>query len=174
LLYEEVRPAGAGQAFDIWVLPLERDRTPRPYLRSPFDELGPAVSPDGHWLAYTSNESGQQEVYMRAFPVPGARVQISSGGGRAPRWAPNGRELFYRTDDSLVAVSVSLAPVLRVGLRRALFAIEPYLVGGPRSSPGYDVHPDGRRFLMIRQGSSTRELVVVLNWFDQLRGGRGR
>ena len=169
LLYEQVSRVGQAMGFDIWVRPLEGDRTPTPYLQAPFDELGPAVSPDGHWLAYTSNESGQQEVYMRAFPLPGAPVQISAGGGRAPRWAPSGRELFYRNDDSLVAVSVSLAPVVRVGSRRALFTIDPYLVGGPRSSPGYDVHPDGRRFLMIRRGSATRDLVVVLHWFDQLR-----
>jgi len=174
LVYEQGSPARPETGLDIWVLPLVGERTPRPYLRSPFDEVGPAVSPDGRWLAYSSDESGQSEVYVRAFPVPGARIQISSGGGRAPRWSPDGRELFYRDDDSLVAVGVSLAPTLRVGSRRALFAIEPYLVGGPRSGGGYDVHPDGRRFLMIRQGSATRDLIVVLNWFDQLRGGRRR
>jgi len=101
-------------------------------------------------------------------------VRISSGGGRGGQWGRDGRELFYRSEDSLVAVSVSLAPVLRVGSPRALFATEPYVVGGPRGSPGYDVHPDGRRFLMIRRGATTRELVVVLNWFDQLRGVRRR
>ncbi len=174
LLYEDVRPASPATEFDIWVVPLQGERTPRPYLRSPFDELGPAVSPDGHWVAYTSNESGQAEVYVRAFPVPGARVQISSGGGRAPRWAPNGGELFYRNDDSLVAVSVSLAPGFKVGPRRALFSIDPYLVGGARPGAGYDVHPDGRRFLMIRQGAPSHDLVVVLHWFDQLRAGPGR
>jgi eukaryotic-like serine/threonine-protein kinase len=166
---EEVNPLRPETAGDIWVLPLMGDRTPRPYLQTPFDESFPALSPDGRWLAYTSTESGQAEVYVRIFPVPGARVQISSGGGRAPRWAPDGREIFYRSEDSLVAVSVSPAPLLRVGSRHTLFATEPYLGAGPRTGAGYDVHPDGRRFLMIRQGSATRELVVVLNWFDQLR-----
>jgi len=174
LLYEDVHAPAPATEFDIWVLPVEGDRTPRPYLRTPFDEVGPAVSPDGRWVAYASNESGQQEVYVRAYPAPGAAVQISSGGGRGAQWGRDGRELFYRSEDSLVAVSVSLAPVLRVGSRRALFATEPYVVGGARGSPGYDVHPDGRRFLMIRRGATTRELVVVLNWFDQLRGVRRR
>ncbi len=157
---------------DLWMLRLDGARRPQPYLRGSSDEHSAAVSPDGQWLAYVSNESGRDEVYVRAFPKPGVPVQISSGGGREPRWAPRGRELFYRNEQGMVAAAVATSPSFRVGGRKVLFDDKAYLshpVGA-----AYDVHPDGRRFLMIRRGSEGPQVVVVLNWFAQLRAVSAR
>jgi len=154
--------------WDVWILPLPGERRLQPYLRGPSDEHSPTVSPDGRWLAYVSDESGRDEVYVRTFPTPGAPVQISAGDGREPRWAPSGREVFYRSQQDMVAAAVSTSPSFRVERRSVLFDDKPYLsfhVGA-----AYDVHPDGRRFLMVRRGSESPQVVVVLNWFDQLRG----
>jgi serine/threonine-protein kinase len=155
---------------DIWILPLDGERRSTPYLRTPFDERGAAVSPDGRWLAYVSDESGRDEIYVRAFPLPGPAVRISEGGGREPRWAPDGRELFYRSEAGMVTAAVAAASAMTVGRREVLFDDRPF-VAIP-SATGYDVHPDGRRLLMIRRGLESREVVVVLNWFDHLRAGR--
>jgi Tol biopolymer transport system component len=154
---------------DIWILPLQGERRLQPYLRGPSDEHSPVVSPDGEWLAYVSDESGRDEVYVRAFPTPGAPVLVSAEGGREPRWAPSGREVFYRSDNGMVAVAVSTSGAFRVGRAKVLFDDKRYLAHPYGTA--YDVHPDGRRFLMIRLGSEGPQVVVVLNWLGQLRGG---
>jgi serine/threonine-protein kinase len=154
-------------SWGIWMLPLDGERRPRPYLRGPSDEHSAALSPDGRWLAYVSNQSGQDEAYVRPFAERGSPVQISSGGGREPRWAPSGRELFYRNQQGLVAAAVGASPPLRVGRRTVLFDDKPYL--SHTVGAAYDVHPDGRRFLMVRRGSESPHVVVVLNWLDQVR-----
>lgn len=157
--------------FDIWTLPMRGERTLRPYLRGPSDEHSPAVSPDGRWLAYVSNESGRDEVYVQPFPKPGTRVLVSSGGGREPRWAASGREIFYRGEPGMVATAVTTSPSFRVGGRIVLFDDKPFLAH--LYGAAYDVHPDGRRFLMIRRGLESPQVVVVLNWFGapRLAGG---
>ena len=80
-----------------------------------------ALSPDGHWLAYQSDQTGQMEVYVQSYPVPGARVPVSLQGGSEPAWAHNGRELFYRSGDSLMVASVTQSPTFAVAGRRRLF-----------------------------------------------------
>lgn len=157
--------------WDIWILPLQGERRLQPYLRGPSDEHSPAVSPDGRWLAYVSDEGGQNEIYVRSFPIPGNPVQVSSGGGREPRWASSGRELFYRGQRGMVAVPVSTSPSFRAGRGTVLFDDKPYL--SHEIGAAYDVHPDGRRFLMVRLGSEGPQVVVVLNWFAQLRAATG-
>ena len=124
------------------------------------------MSPDGRWLAYVSSESGQNEVYVRAFPNPGNPVQISLRGGREPRWAPSGREVFYRGELGMVAAAVATSPAFRVGSRTVLFDDQPYL--SHAYGTAYDVHPDGRHFLMVQRGAESPQVVVVLNWL----GGR--
>jgi serine/threonine-protein kinase len=148
---------------DIWILPLPGDKRMRPYLRGPFEEHSADLSPDGRWLAYVSNESGRDEVYVRAFPTPGAPVLISSGGGREPRWAATGREVFYRGEKGMVAVTVTTSGSVHVGRRTILFDDKPYVAHGYGAA--YDVHPDGRRFVMVRRGSEGPQVVVVLNLF---------
>jgi serine/threonine-protein kinase len=148
---------------DIWILPLQGDKRLLPYLRGPFEEHSAAVAPDGRSLAYVSNESGRDEVYVRAFPTPGAPVLISSGGGREPRWAASGREVFYRGEKGMVAAAVTTSGSVRVDRRTILFDDKPYVAHG--YGVAYDVHPDGRRFAMVRRGPEGPQVVVVLNLF---------
>lgn len=155
---------------DIWVLTLVGERAIAPYLRGPSDERSVALSPDGRWLAYVSNESGRDEVYVRSFPDPGAPVRVSLGGGSEPRWSSNGRELFHRAPQGMVAAEISMEPTLRVGSHEVLFNDDGYV--SYQDGAAYDVHPDGQRFLMIRRGSEPRDMVVVLNGFDGLRTAR--
>jgi hypothetical protein len=95
---------------DLWLLPVTGDRKPQVFLRTPFNEWGGVVSPDGKWISYASNESGRAEVYVQAFPGPSGKVQISTEGGRAARWAHNGRELFYRNGRKMMVVAYSTSP----------------------------------------------------------------
>jgi DNA-binding SARP family transcriptional activator/Tol biopolymer transport system component len=163
----QTRDARTGWDISILPLPLETQQQPQPYLRGLPDEHSAAMSPDGHWVTYVSNESGQDEVYARAFPTPGNPVQISLGGGREPRWAPAGQEVFYRSSQGLVAAVVSTSGAFRVERRSVLFDDKPYLAHAVGAA--YDVHPDGRRFLMIRRGSESPQVVVVLNAFARRR-----
>ncbi|MBI4476266.1 MAG: hypothetical protein HY654_03780, partial [Acidobacteria bacterium] len=123
------------------------------------------------WLAYESNESGQEEIYVRPFPnVADGRWQVSSGGGNVPLWARSGRELFYRDGTSLMSVPVQTTPTFAAGTPRKLF--EGYVSGLGRT---YDVSRDGQRFLMIKDSTAADQtmtapsMVVVLNWFEELK-----
>jgi eukaryotic-like serine/threonine-protein kinase len=152
---------------DIWILPLDADHKPRPFLNTPAQENAPAFSPNGRWLAYVSDESGQRDVYIRPFPGPGGRVQVSSGGGVEPVWARNGRELFFRSGDRMMVVSIRTEPVFAIGPVEALFA-GGYLFGD--FGPAYDVSADGQRFLMVKPvpPKVPTQLHVAFNWLDDL------
>src|SRR4029077_18250032 len=97
------------------------DRQAKPFLITPSNESVPSFSPDGHWLAYISDESGRYEVYVQPYPGPGAKYQISNEGGTEPVWNPNGRELFYRSGEKMMAVDVSSEPNFSVGKAKMLF-----------------------------------------------------
>jgi eukaryotic-like serine/threonine-protein kinase len=143
-----------------------------------FDERNAEVSPDGRWVAYESNESGQFQVYVRPFPsVENGRWQVSTGGGRQPAWARNGRELLYwGPDGALMAASVTLTPG-SAGFTTAVPVklIEPrsyYRAEGDNNlGRTYDISPDGRRFLMIKQGgfdqAATPPNLIVVQHFDE-------
>ena len=162
----------------ITIVPLHGDRTPRPLDSGSYAQGSPKFSPDGQWLAYCSNESGKPQVYVQAFPGPGAKIQVSSEGGTDPVWRRSGGELFYRNGDGMMAVPVSLGPGLSAGRPQKLWMGD-YSHGmstscgpaGPTSS-NYDVTPDGQRFLMIsdrdRNTAPTREIVVALGWAEEL------
>jgi Tol biopolymer transport system component len=143
-----VRNAGRG--------PLE------PLVATRFDELYPAVSPDGRWLAYVSNQSGRNEVYARPLDGRGAQVQVSLDGGIEPLWGPDGRELFYRggreTAPQLIAASLATSPELAVTARRELFGVTEMATATPHAN--YDVSPDGSTFVMVRNNPSTRIMVI--------------
>ena len=156
--------------FDLWLLPLDDKHKPRSFLETPFYEGGPVFSPDGRWLAYGSDESGRLQVYVQSFPGPGRKWQISSEGGAEPVWARNGRELFYRNGDQMMAVDITTEPFFSAGNPRLLFEGE-YL-RPVRSLALYDVAPDGQRFLMVQeseQESAAGQINVVLNWFTDLK-----
>jgi len=161
---------------EVWQLPLEGARTPAPLLSGEFAYANSEISPDGRWLAYTSNESGQFEVYIQPYPGPGAKTPVSIGGGGELVWAPDGRELYYRVGTRMMVASVQTQPTLRVSQPRVLFEGSQYTVSGGGARQ-YHVAPDGR-FLMIRPGETPTSaggapqydhFVVVENWFDELR-----
>ena len=151
------------------VVLLDADGEVHSLLASPFSEDLPALSPDGRWLAYASNESGELEVYVRPFPnVNDQNWQVSTDGGTAPVWARDGRELFYLRGHEMVAVPVETEPSFRSGKLETLFRKQHLGFGWGHP---YDVGPDGR-FLMVTPVSEeqleTREIVLVLNWFEEL------
>ena len=135
--------------------------------------IGTCFSPNGRWLAYTSNQSGRFEVYVQPFPEVGARWQISSDGGAEPVWARNGRELFFRNGDKMMTVDVSIDPQFHAGKPRLLFEGR-YEAHSLTTS--YDVAPDGQRFTMVKAGEpapAPAQVNVVLNWDEQLKRGAG-
>ena len=151
---------------DLMLVPLHPAGPPVPWAAGPRIQAEPALSPDGKWLAYDSDESGSFEVYVRAFPGPGPRYQVSSGGGTSPRWSARG-ELFFLSTDSLVAVPVqSLGATLALGKSRALFANHYALLN---FHAPYDVAADGSWFVFVssRAGARSPSFRVVHNWFVQ-------
>jgi serine/threonine-protein kinase len=145
-------------------------------LTEDWAEFAASLSPDERWLAYVSDEDGDDEVYVTAFPVPAGRVKISERGGSAPVWHPRGTSLYYLDDRAdLIEAQLRFAPSLDVVGRGTLFAAAAYRRG--RNVREYDVSPDGDRFVMLRiSGESTAgdELEVVTNWFEELRERMGR
>jgi Tol biopolymer transport system component len=155
---------------DIWVLRMS-DRKLLPFLQTPFNEAVPRFSPDGRWLAYISDESGRYEIYVQSYPGPGGKWQISTEGGTEPAWNGNGRELFYRNGDKMMAVDITTQPGFAAGTPRMLF--EGRYERAPFPSTNYDVSPDGQRFLMLKPNESAdaapTQINVVLNWFEELK-----
>jgi hypothetical protein len=142
-----------------------------PVVATAFTEISPALSPNGRWLAYSSNESGKNEIYVVPFPNTRAgKWAISTGGGTEPLWSHRGTELFYRdASGNLVAVEVNTNPTFSVGRATALFPAAGY--SSLRFNPQYAVGPDDRRFLMIRplETNTPDKLIVVENWFEELK-----
>jgi serine/threonine-protein kinase len=153
---------------DLWTVDLDFDRTPRSFLATAANELSPVFSPDARRIAYVSNETGQNEVYVRPFPGPGPVLPISIDGGSEPAWSRDGNELFYRHGDSLMKVSVRYSPRFEVG--RPEPAIDEPLLPGSGGNASYDVPATGSRFLMLRPapGSTGDELRLVVNWAHSL------
>jgi serine/threonine-protein kinase len=145
------------------------DTAPQALLAAAQEEYSPLVSPNGKWLAYTSNESGQEEVYVRPFASPDrARWVVSVGGGTEPLWAASGREIFYRQPSGdLVRRTVTETPDLSLGQVEKLFDARPYRSDHYHRS--YDIAPKGDRFLMVRRQGLVSELVLVTNWFEELK-----
>ncbi len=150
-----------------------------PLLTSEFDETAMAVSPDGRWLAYASNESGRQEVYVRPFPdLESGRWLVSTDGGSSPRWAHSGRELFYLTPaNEMMSAVVLTRPTFTVAERRVLFQFGADFVM-TRVYTSYDITPDDQRFVIVRNVSAQREermqLILIENWLEELHEKMGR
>jgi serine/threonine-protein kinase len=153
---------------DIWVMSLDGEREPQVFLQTKFNERAMRFSPDGRWLAYTSDESGRNEVYVRPFPkAEEAKWQISTGGGGWQLWARNGRELVYRSGNRMMTVDITTEPSFSPSKPRLLFET-------PRVRPRRDfaVTPDGQSFLIVQAGEhqeETRQFNVVLNSFEELK-----
>jgi Tol biopolymer transport system component len=150
------------------------DRKMQPFLDSPGYRDAPQFSPDGHWLAYVSDETGHKEIYVQPYPGPGGKWQISTDGGSEPMWNPNGRELFYRSgnnDEKLMAVDISTQSGFAPGKPHQLF--QGNYLPDPYARANYDVSPDGQRFLMLKpigqSEAAPTQIDVVLNWTEELK-----
>jgi Tol biopolymer transport system component len=164
----------------LWFLPLTpgkpEDRKPKLYLKTDFDENQGQFSPDGRFVAFTSNASGRDEIYVQPFPTASdGKWTVSKGGGIAPRWRGDGKELFYISSDSkMMSVEVSNKPVFKLGIPKALF--ETSMFGGPsaRNVIRYDVTSDGKKFLInnvTAEGNPAplSPITVVMNWTALLK-----
>lgn len=160
----------SGSGHDIWILPLSPGAKPFVYLRTPFTESDAHFSPDGKWIAYTSDESGRSEIYVQSFPAGNGKWQVSTAGGLYPRWSPKGSELFFSTlDDVLTAVSIKTSPTFSIGASTPLFRLPhgaPYAEGDEIIA--YDVSADGQRFLLNIPVESEKPsyITLVLNWMS--------
>jgi len=167
---------------DLWVLPASgtpESHKPIPYLMTPASEGQGRFSPNGHWVAYTSDESspGQYQIYVQSFPAGSGKFQVSVGtGGTQPRWSRDGKELFYLSaEGKLMAVDVKTAPTFEAGIPKPLF--DPQTLGSRNfsfSRYDYDVTADGKRFLVINvstapASSASAPITVVVNWLAALK-----
>ncbi|HVP38087.1 MAG TPA: protein kinase [Candidatus Saccharimonadales bacterium] len=160
----------ARSVWSVWAMPADGRQPPRPVVQSAFNERGGRLSPDGRWLAYASNESGHDEVYVIPYPGPGGKWQVSTAGGSFPQWRADGKELFFEgPDQSILAVDVHAGTTFEVGVPKPLF--KTVIAPSPFLGFRWAVSRDGQRFLVSTPpgGSSAGRLVVVTNWATELR-----
>jgi hypothetical protein len=166
ILYASVRSPGSDN--DLWVLPMEGDQTPYPFLSTAFDERGSQFSPDGRWVAYQSNESGRFDIYVRPFSGPGGQWLVSTLGGSQVRWSPSGKELYYiATDGKLIAVPITInGTSLEPGAPVILF--QPRIWGGGSNTltgHQYDVARDGRLLInTFLDDAASTSITLIQNW----------
>jgi len=164
-------PVGNSRASDIYVVPLDSGTSSvTPYLATPFDETAPAVSPDGRWITYVSDETGRPEVYAGSLALGGAREVISSEGGREPVWSRDGQTLYYRTlNGNVMAATMKPGAQLAMTSKVTLFQANAEL---SNNGADFDVHPNGASFLVMRSRTVETKLTVVTNAFAQLAAAR--
>ena len=172
LLYTVANPENR---LDLWYLKRKEDGSgfePASFLQTPFNETAPQLSPDGRFVAYCSDESGQYEVYVQPFPEGGGNWQVSTNGGCQPRWRHDGKELFYVEGDMLIAVVVKSTPRFSSGSATSLFR-DPGLGQASANQIQYDVVADGQRFVLVGTPDSEEDkkpsIHVVMNWHDEFR-----
>lgn len=166
MIYSTVRPDAADN--DLWFVPMEGGtaRTPVPYLVAPARQQQAQFSPDGRFVAYGSDQSGTWEIYVQPFPsASDGKWMVSSGGGGEARWSRDGKELFYFSGQTLMAVPVSVQPTFSNGAPVALFDA-PVQAGYTNDSHRWQVAPDGKRFLLLTTAGQDKapSLDVVVNW----------
>ena len=162
-----VRTVGGPGRRDVWLSSLDSISPLKPLLTTAANEVAPALSPDGRWLAYVSDESGRDEVYVRSFPGMAGRYQVSRDGGAEPVWSPRGGELFYRSGPLLLAAEIRAGTSFEVARHTPLFSDGSYVSDGTHAV--YDVTPDGSHFVMIKRLQAASYMTVTLNRFANLR-----
>jgi serine/threonine-protein kinase len=168
LIFQELEGAGfttggVSGNWNLWIAPVDSPAAARPLLRNRFNEQSAAISPDGQWLAYQSNETGTNAVYMRRLLEGGGRLRVSLGAGSSPQWSRDGRELFYRDGDSVFAVPIRTGAQPGIGAARTSFVLSSAIIE-------VDIRPDGRSLVAARsQIAQGGEIELVLNWFEQPR-----
>ena len=155
---------------DIALFSMEDDSEPQPFIQSSTWECCPMFSPDGQWLAYVSEDTGQPGVYVRPYPEPDVKWLVSGEeGGSEPVWSPDGTELFYRSDNKMMVVSIRTEPTFNASRPQVLFEGSYLVTTLTRGNQYYDISPDGQRFLMIKEPEGQSQINVVLNWFEELK-----
>jgi Tol biopolymer transport system component len=149
------------------------DRAQRMPIQMRGTEGAPHLSPDGRWLAYASDESGRRQIYVQPYPGPGGKWQISTDGGNEPQWSRNGKELFYRSGNKMMAVDIATQTGFAAAKPRQLFEGRYMVTSTGWARPNYDVSPDGQRFLMLKpvepEQAPVTQINVVLNWSEELK-----
>ena len=158
----------ADKSSDVYVLSLTGAPHPAPLITSAAFDGGAQFSPDGRGIAYASDESGQLEVYVRSYPMSDRKWPVSTHGGTGPRWNRNGKEIFYRSGNKIMAANVSAGHDVVLSDPRLLFE-QRYAYGANTALANYDVSVDGQRFVMVKNDAGASHLNVVLNWFDELK-----
>jgi WD40-like Beta Propeller Repeat len=159
---------GSAGTMTIKTLSLDGSDNIQRFLQAPFTLNSAHFSPDGHWVADTTDESGRRDICVQPFPAGNGKWMISTAGGQYPRWPRNAHEIFFISGDQLMSVAVKTQPAFKPGTPHALFSTTDYLVG----AGNYDVTPNGQQFLMVKQeelSTSPKELNVVLNWPEELK-----
>ncbi|MDP9264491.1 MAG: hypothetical protein M3O85_09255, partial [Acidobacteriota bacterium] len=166
LLYEAYEAQRTKVGYDLMLLPLEGKHTPQPFLASPSAERGGHFSPDGQWVAYSSDETGRPEIYLRPFSSPNPKLRVTQDGGTWPVWRRDGKELFYLSlDKRVMSVSVQLGPAPKAGPPQALFPTD-------KDTADFAVSADGRRFLLTQPAGTSQATLpirVVVNWTAELQ-----
>ncbi len=165
-------------SFDLWAIPADGSGEPVEYLATEFFERFPAISPNGRWIAYMSDESGREEIYVRPFPIAAGKWQVSDGGGDWPSWSRDGSELIYRTEDGMMSAKISTEnasfragrpqPLASGGFSNGQIGVS---VAGSIFSD-YEIMPDGQSFIILQGGEGQtvqNHVTLVTNWFDVLR-----
>jgi len=151
---------GPERKSDLWILDL-KERKKTPFIATPFDEIEPQFSPDGRWLAFSSDESGQFELYLAPLPGPGEKLRVSTAGGSRPRWRRDGKELYYVSKDNrMTVVAMREGAGAELGPAESLFSLD---AAGWRD---YDVAADGMKFLVVINADDRRSSFISLttNW----------
>ena len=164
LAFEENSPS---TRTDIWILPLHGEPKPRPFVQTAYTEWSPAFSPDGHWIAYESDESGRSQIYIQPFPGPGGRWQISNEDGTRPFWNHDGRELYYINEKKVMVVPIQGGASFSAGTPRVLFEGDFFASGH-----FYDISPNGQQFFFIKDvtpAGAPTEVNVILNWSSEIK-----
>ena len=171
LIYGTENP---GAAHDVWYVETQRDTAasePVAFLQTSFDERSATFSPDGGFVAYVSDESGQFEIYVTPFPDGGSKWRVSENSGTQPRWSKDGKELFYVKDDTLMAVSVSTTPSFSVGPTTELFAAPLCAPPGPEHNTTF--RPTGNASLcrgtLESEQAQAPSIHIVQNWYEEFR-----
>jgi serine/threonine-protein kinase len=158
--------------FDIGILPYEAASTPQPLINTRSNEFHPVISPSGRWLAYSSDESGRAEIYIKPYPGPAGAIPVTTDGGREPVWDPSEKELYYRDDTGykLFKVSILTEPTVQVGSPELLFEGR-FMASSSLWGRNYDISPKGDFFILIEEEETqpAAQINVVVNWFEELK-----
>lgn len=170
LVYVE---GGLDTGYDIWAVPVDGSAPPRPMLQTPTNENNPDISPDGKWIAYQSNESGQYEIYIQDYPGFTGKWQVSESGGNQVRWSPDGKTVYFRHGVQMLKAVITPKPTMKISNPEVVIESDAVVLAS--EARNYDIGPDGEQFLVLKpiesgaKSTLNRELFIVENWFEEIK-----